>query len=352
MTDPKVLEAVALLRQAGRSDLLREGALEPGRPARRASAGGGGGGRCLLPSAHGGEGERRRIRGGARGGTKAGRGRAARPVVRPAAAREASEAGPGGAQPGGSQALGGKGKPQVVRRHQGNRMSLTSALGNSADGGRGPLDYEEDDPGEQEAARRHWEEEKATPGAASRMASSGRRGRRVGAAEASARLYGGVGVAPPDAAAWEEQRPGPSRSSLDIRGEYSGASRCGGERVVVRQRDEGVSDKSLEEGEVRSGSEQEWWMKQGRGNANPVRQSLQVKRTGRPSRGRREEHNVGEARKVQERPPLLSPGQIMADLSFKNSEQGLYNLRCGDHTAPTNQNYFLAGNRRNETDLS
>ncbi|KAJ1209566.1 hypothetical protein NDU88_004940 [Pleurodeles waltl] len=37
--DTKVLEAVALLRQAGRLDLLKEGALAPTRPARRASAG-------------------------------------------------------------------------------------------------------------------------------------------------------------------------------------------------------------------------------------------------------------------------------------------------------------------------
>ncbi|KAJ1180203.1 hypothetical protein NDU88_005425 [Pleurodeles waltl] len=37
--DPKILEAVALLRQAGRLDLLVEGALAPERPARRASTG-------------------------------------------------------------------------------------------------------------------------------------------------------------------------------------------------------------------------------------------------------------------------------------------------------------------------
>ncbi|KAJ1207826.1 hypothetical protein NDU88_003216 [Pleurodeles waltl] len=37
--DPKILEAVALLRQAGRLDLLVDGALAPERPARRASAG-------------------------------------------------------------------------------------------------------------------------------------------------------------------------------------------------------------------------------------------------------------------------------------------------------------------------
>ncbi|KAJ1175410.1 hypothetical protein NDU88_000698 [Pleurodeles waltl] len=38
-TDAKVLEALALLRQAGRLDLLKDGALAPARPARRASAG-------------------------------------------------------------------------------------------------------------------------------------------------------------------------------------------------------------------------------------------------------------------------------------------------------------------------
>ncbi|KAJ1189175.1 hypothetical protein NDU88_005926 [Pleurodeles waltl] len=38
-TEAKVLEALALLRQAGRMDLLKEGALAPARPARRASAG-------------------------------------------------------------------------------------------------------------------------------------------------------------------------------------------------------------------------------------------------------------------------------------------------------------------------
>ncbi|KAJ1154850.1 hypothetical protein NDU88_007593 [Pleurodeles waltl] len=37
--DAKVLEALALLQQAGRMDLVKEEALAPGRPARRASAG-------------------------------------------------------------------------------------------------------------------------------------------------------------------------------------------------------------------------------------------------------------------------------------------------------------------------
>ncbi|KAJ1156129.1 hypothetical protein NDU88_008853 [Pleurodeles waltl] len=37
--EAKVMEAVALLRQVGRMDLLKDGALAPGRPACRASAG-------------------------------------------------------------------------------------------------------------------------------------------------------------------------------------------------------------------------------------------------------------------------------------------------------------------------
>ncbi|KAJ1108308.1 hypothetical protein NDU88_005684 [Pleurodeles waltl] len=61
----------------------------------------------------------------------------------------------------------------------------------------GPLDYEDDDPGKQDVARLYWEEEKAGPGAASRMASAGRSRRRYGAADASSGLCGGVGFAPP-----------------------------------------------------------------------------------------------------------------------------------------------------------
>ncbi|KAJ1190002.1 hypothetical protein NDU88_006742 [Pleurodeles waltl] len=77
--------------------------------------------------------------------------------------------------------------------------------------GEGPLDFGEEDPGEQRAALVPWEEAKAGPWAASRMASSGRRGRRRRAADASSRRCGGVGDAPPDATAWEEQRPGSAK---------------------------------------------------------------------------------------------------------------------------------------------
>ncbi|KAJ1189509.1 hypothetical protein NDU88_006254 [Pleurodeles waltl] len=96
--------------------------------------------------------------------------------------------------------------------------------------GHGPLDFEEEDPGEQRAALSPWEEEKASPRAASRMASSGRRGQRRRAADASARLCGSVGDAPPDAAAWEEQRLGPVKK-WRYAGEAAGCAQCKGSGV-------------------------------------------------------------------------------------------------------------------------
>ncbi|KAJ1169827.1 hypothetical protein NDU88_001715 [Pleurodeles waltl] len=102
----KVREALALLKQAGRMNLLREEALAPGCPVCRASAGVAAVVAACLP-----------------------------PL--PAA------------------------------------------------GAQDPLDFEEEDPGKQEAARSPWEEVKAGPGAASRMSSAGRRGRRREAADAS-----------------------------------------------------------------------------------------------------------------------------------------------------------------------
>ncbi|KAJ1138211.1 hypothetical protein NDU88_004602 [Pleurodeles waltl] len=75
---------------------------------------------------------------------------------------------------------------------------------------------------------------------------------------------------------------------------------------------EGESDPSLEEGElVNSGSETKWWeCGKGQGDANPVPRSLQVEKQlmGRPG-GRKKERARVEARTVQERPPLLSPGR-------------------------------------------
>ncbi|KAJ1174333.1 hypothetical protein NDU88_006155 [Pleurodeles waltl] len=61
----------------------------------------------------------------------------------------------------------------------------------------GPLDFEEYDPIEQDAARTPWDEAKAGPGAASWMSSAGRHGRRQGAPDAPSGLCGGVGFAPP-----------------------------------------------------------------------------------------------------------------------------------------------------------
>ncbi|KAJ1129025.1 hypothetical protein NDU88_007396 [Pleurodeles waltl] len=220
--DAKVLEALALLKQAGRMDLLREEALVPGRPARRASAG--------VAAAV-----------------------AACSPPRPA----------GGAQD--------------------------------------TLDFEEEDPGEEEAARTPWEEAKAGPGAGSRMSSAGRRGRRREAADASS---GRCGFFAPDTAAWEEQRPGPSGIQPKRRGEYTGCVVCGGcgahdaRGTVVR--DEVESDVSLEEGELRnSGREADWWERKGRGDSNPVRKSFQVEHTvGRPG-GSQKERVGGEARKIK-----------------------------------------------------
>ncbi|KAJ1208799.1 hypothetical protein NDU88_004182 [Pleurodeles waltl] len=174
----------------------------------------------------------------------------------------------------------------------------------------GPLDFEEEDPGEQGAALVPWDEEKASPRAASRMASTGRRNGRRRAADASARLCGSVGVTPPDAAAWEEQRLGPVKKWL-YEGESAGCTHCSGSGVRGLRKgldeEDRMSEVTLEEGELRtSGSESEWWERQGRGVANPVRKSLQVAQVNRRSKASRE--RLGEQQKVQERPPLLSPG--------------------------------------------
>ncbi|KAJ1155056.1 hypothetical protein NDU88_007792 [Pleurodeles waltl] len=75
--------------------------------------------------------------------------------------------------------------------------------------GHGTLDFEEDDPGEQGAALIPWEEEKAGPRAASRMASSGRYGRQRRAADAFSGRCGGVGDAPPT--------PRPGKSNVRAR---------------------------------------------------------------------------------------------------------------------------------------
>ncbi|KAJ1108793.1 hypothetical protein NDU88_006163 [Pleurodeles waltl] len=87
------------------------------------------------------------------------------------------------------------------------------------------------------------------------MALAGRRGRQRRAADASSRLCGGVGDAPPDAAAWEEQRLGPVIKRVNER-EYAGCARCkgNGERGVRKGSDgeERMSDVSLEEGELRN----------------------------------------------------------------------------------------------------
>ncbi|KAJ1213768.1 hypothetical protein NDU88_001399 [Pleurodeles waltl] len=194
----------------------------------------------------------------------------------------------------------------------GGQWVMSSSPGTSDLSWQGQLDYSDEDPGELDAARVHWGEGKAGPGAASRISSSGWSKQRSGAADASTGRYGGEGIAPPVAAAQKEQRPGSSRRRSKQRGEYSSCVRCGGTGASAVECEEG-SEESLEEGELRnSGSEYEWWERGGQGTSNPVRKSLQVQRSGTRHGERRGERKGGEARTVQERTPLLSAVQVKA----------------------------------------
>ncbi|KAJ1217893.1 hypothetical protein NDU88_005480 [Pleurodeles waltl] len=71
-------------------------------------------------------------------------------------------------------------------------------------------------------------------------------------------LLGGVAVwvMRPDAAAWEEQRPGPAQKWVVNAGEYAGCARCGGHGEQEMRKgsnwEERMSDVSLEEGELRT----------------------------------------------------------------------------------------------------
>ncbi|KAJ1105978.1 hypothetical protein NDU88_003381 [Pleurodeles waltl] len=240
---------------------------------------------------------------------KAVKGKAGARQTRAAESKYLSKAGGAAGAPGASSTSLGLSVVDKGRRGKGGAPSVEGARGLDLGfaRGEGPLDYEEDDPGEQDAARVHWKEGKADPGSASRMASAGWSRRCIGAADASSGRCGGEGIAPPVAAAQEEQRPGPSRRRSEDRGEYSGCVRCGGSGVSAGEREE-RSEESLEEGELRnSGSEYDWWERGGRGTSNPVRQSFQVQRSGTRRGERRGERRGGEERTVQEQPPLLSP---------------------------------------------
>ncbi|KAJ1166535.1 hypothetical protein NDU88_006935 [Pleurodeles waltl] len=408
--EKKVQQALALLREAGRLDLLAQKALAPGRPVHRASAGVAAAVAACSPprAAHGkkvGAVRGRGLREAGPGAGRAGRGRVVGGGTRGEAPRASLEACVGrrargsfgearhspavrryGARPGATPRIGenvgkeqpgyfgdrrvgtgsmwsseedvgvrsgeseaesaGEGPSTVLRagapervigplggsrpkeEEDGSESEEEGVLGEclgerqvlegvGAPGTpdlfeHGPLDFEEEDPGEQGAALAPWDEEKASPRAASRMTSTERRGRRRRAADASARLCGGVGNAPPDAAAWEEQRLGPVRK-WRYEGESAGCAHCKGSGVKGLKKgldeEDRMSEVTLEEGELRtSGSESEWWERQGRGVANPVRKSLQVSQVNRQSEASQE--RWGEQRKVQERPPLLSPGLL------------------------------------------
>ncbi|KAJ1123601.1 hypothetical protein NDU88_002069 [Pleurodeles waltl] len=184
---------------------------------------------------------------------------------------------------GWKEGWGEEGFDGVKGRVSGGHWDSSSSPGTPVLSWQEPLDYGDEDPGEQDAARVRWGEGKAGPWAASRITSTGWRRRRSGAADASTGRCGGEGVAPPGAAAQKERRPGPSRRREKGRREYSNCVRCGGagaNAIALEER----SEESLEEGELRnSGSEYEWWESGGRGSSNPVRQSLQVPRGAEPS---------------------------------------------------------------------
>ncbi|KAJ1218194.1 hypothetical protein NDU88_005777 [Pleurodeles waltl] len=97
----------------------------------------------------------------------------------------------------------------------------------------GPLDFDGDDSGEHGAALIPWDEEKVSPRAANRMTSTGRRGRRGRAADASSRLCGGVGDTPPGTAAWEQQRLG-SVKTWGYDSDYAGGARGIGNGKMLR----------------------------------------------------------------------------------------------------------------------
>ncbi|KAJ1127497.1 hypothetical protein NDU88_005896 [Pleurodeles waltl] len=311
--EKKVQQALALLREAGRLDLLAPKALAPGRPVRRASAGVAAAVAACSPprAAHGkkvGAVRGRGLREAGPGAGRAGRGRVVGGGTRGEAPRASLEACVGrrarrsfgearrspavwryGARPGATPRIGGNASKEQPGYFGDRRVGTGSSERQVLEGvgapgtpdlfEHGPLDFEEEDPGEQGAALAPWDEEKASPRAASRMTSTERRGRRRRAADASARLCGGVGNAPPDAAAWEEQRLGPVRK-WRYEGESAGCAHCKGSGVKGLKKgldeEDRMSEVTLEEGELRtSGSESEWWERQGRGVANPVPRLLE-----------------------------------------------------------------------------
>ncbi|KAJ1166609.1 hypothetical protein NDU88_007008 [Pleurodeles waltl] len=290
----KVKAALALLKKAGRMDLVREEALAPGHPARRASGGVAAAvAACSPPRAGAGVQVRGfgRGAGGAavKGAVRAGRRSAGRRVRECQGIPSGRPQAPSGSRrvvPRAGKGASGAARPSGNKRAKMGGVALGAGTGKGD--GRGsltpgtpdllwqdPLDFEEGDPGKQDAARSPWEEEKAGPGAAGRMTSAGRRGRRREAVDAPSGRCGGVGFAPPDATAWEEQRPGPSRIRGKSRGVAAGCMYCGccgagGTPGPARSKVEG--EESLEEGELGSSkSETEWWERgKGWGDTNPA----------------------------------------------------------------------------------
>ncbi|KAJ1197986.1 hypothetical protein NDU88_001830 [Pleurodeles waltl] len=335
MAEERVRKALALLEQAGCKDLVRLEALGPLCPARRVSAGvaatvmacslshadktasqvrrggrlRGGPGKKGAAWAAGGV----RMVGPAWAGLRGNPRPAERTLGKPGALGGAMENEPGAActaRPDGGR---GGGNGQRGRRGDGVSGVPDEVEGAGVEGGSSEgvgkeaffqpgtsnlgwqevLDFDDAEPGEQNAAREPWWEEKAGPGAACRIASAGVRGGRRKAVDASAGRCGGKGFAPAGAAT-----RGSSVRAHQTEQEF--------------WREEGSEGSSVEEGElVECSDEQEWWeCGKGGGVANHVIQSLQngkqlqVRTAGLGRDGSRLEKQT-----AQEQPALLSPGK-------------------------------------------
>ncbi|KAJ1129381.1 hypothetical protein NDU88_007752 [Pleurodeles waltl] len=145
-----------------------------------------------------------------------------------------------------------------------------------------------EEPGEHRAALIPWREEQVEPRAAGRSSSTGGQAKRTLAADAPDGRCGGMGFAPAGAgtATSGEQHPGPSGlrwgpvvrlADVELRGEWQqkGAQTAEGQREDLWCEEECVLDfeeRSFEEGElVDEGEEKGWWAHgggvQGRGRA-------------------------------------------------------------------------------------
>ncbi|KAJ1217985.1 hypothetical protein NDU88_005572 [Pleurodeles waltl] len=130
------------------------------------------------------------------------------------------------------------------------------------------------EPGEQSAARGPRQEEKAEPRVAGRMSSAEVQTRRQGAVDAPRGQCGGMGFVPAGVAVPREQGPGPSGMQRGPQAPYTEAAMSGELQQQVfgaaglQEQDElgdeecklDFDERSIEEGELSEGwEEEEWW---------------------------------------------------------------------------------------------